>query len=309
MTREVKLLLTGIQAAGKTSILRVLDNDFVTLHQLRPTTGVERSMVEVLGMTFVRWDLGGQQTYRDRYLADMEKYFGGLNLLVYVVDIQDEQYVEETINYLENVLDFVKTQEVKPYVAVFFHKFDPDVFTDAGLNTRMREYIERVDRLRGDLKVDYYPTSIYDRDTLTMVFSQVILQAYPRRELIRDELEAVKGELSSPILSVADSTPFVLGHVVEDDFPEMFQKRFNHLLITNINLLRHKLEMPNFQLDLFDPNRSVFLAPFQIKETYYFLAGLLDKGMLSESGDLGRFKQKVAESTARVSKVLSLFYG
>ncbi|MHA1733053.1 MAG: ADP-ribosylation factor-like protein [Promethearchaeota archaeon] len=313
MTRDVKLLITGIQAAGKTSILKVIDQDFVHLHQLKPTLAVERTMVSLLGMTFVRWDLGGQEKYRERYLEDMEKYFGGMNLLVYVIDIQEEEHerIEDTLSFFERILDFVRQKESKPvFTAVLFHKFDPDLIADTRLNLRMREYIERINSFKGeDYDIWFYPTSIFDRTTLLTVFSHVILQVYPRREIIEDELLKVRETMETPILCVADSTPFILGKVVRDGFPEKEQKKFLTSLIANVSILRSKPEKPEFHLDLFNPQVSLLLVPFEINDDTYYFAGLWDRLMFLNEEDVAAFKRRLDDNTLKIGKILEIFYG
>jgi len=45
------------------------------------------------------WDFGGQIDHREEYLKEPEKYFFGINLVIYVIDIQDTERYDESIEY------------------------------------------------------------------------------------------------------------------------------------------------------------------------------------------------------------------
>ncbi len=313
VVKDIKLLLTGIQGAGKTSILKVLDQDFIHLHHLKPTLGVERTMASILGLNFVRWDLGGQEKYRERYLEDLEKYFGNMNLLVYVIDIQEdnEQRIQDTLTFFETILKFIEEKSYNPdFIAVLFHKFDPDIITNELMNTRMKELIGRINSFRSsNQELWFYPTSIFDRATLVTVFSHVILQVYPRREIIETELKKIREFLETPILCITDSTPFILGKVGESGISDKDERQFTNSLISNVSLLRTKEQQPEFHMDLFNPQVSFLMVPIQVKHDWYYLAGLWDRHLFLHEDEVVAFKDKLQANTMKIQKVLELFYG
>ncbi len=87
--KQFKVVFTGLSNAGKTSILKVLDKQFHRLANMVPTKGVERSLSTILGFPVTKWDLGGQEQYRQEYLSPKSKALLEADLLVFVVDIQD----------------------------------------------------------------------------------------------------------------------------------------------------------------------------------------------------------------------------
>src|SRR4030042_2760873 len=123
---QKKIVLTGLASAGKTSILRALDQDFVGLHQLTPTKGVEHTKIKVFGVEIYRWDLGGQKGYRQKYIQEKERYFSGTNLVIFVLDIQDEN-IRANLDYLRQVFDALHELDVTPLFSIFFHKYDPRI--------------------------------------------------------------------------------------------------------------------------------------------------------------------------------------
>ena len=121
-----KVLVAGLDAAGKTSLLskfggRLGISDMIATH---PTKGVVRMKFGTSNLSLFIWDLGGQEEYRERYLNNPEQYFVQLDLLIYVIDIQDPERFEESLEYLDNILDSLVMLEESPYVLLFIHKYD-----------------------------------------------------------------------------------------------------------------------------------------------------------------------------------------
>ncbi len=55
-----KILFTGLDMAGKTSIILALQREFSKIAILKPTRGAQRRIFEFLGREISEWDLGGQ---------------------------------------------------------------------------------------------------------------------------------------------------------------------------------------------------------------------------------------------------------
>jgi len=66
----VKIPVFGIQNAGKTSLIRSLQQEFSTITKLKPTKGIDRQKLKLLGKDISIWDLGGQARYRDGYFRN-----------------------------------------------------------------------------------------------------------------------------------------------------------------------------------------------------------------------------------------------
>jgi len=66
MDKSLKIVLSGLDYAGKTSILTALDKKFdfeKYIAQLKPTIKVEYNKRNFLGYTIYIWDMGGQERY------------------------------------------------------------------------------------------------------------------------------------------------------------------------------------------------------------------------------------------------------
>ena len=127
-----KVLVAGLDNAGKTATLskfggRLGISDMISTH---PTKGVVRMKFGNKKLSLFIWDLGGQLEYRERYLDNPEQYFIQLDLLIYVIDIQDPERFEESLEYFEKIIDSMILLEENPYILIFIHKYDPDLKKD-----------------------------------------------------------------------------------------------------------------------------------------------------------------------------------
>ena len=61
--KELKILLLGLDNAGKTSILKVMAAE-TDIQQVKPTLGFNVKVVQSPGFKLNVWDIGGQRTVR-----------------------------------------------------------------------------------------------------------------------------------------------------------------------------------------------------------------------------------------------------
>lgn len=95
---EMRLLMLGLDAAGKTTVLYKLKlGEVVTTI---PTVGFNVESVEYKNISFTVWDVGGQDKIRRLW----RYYFQGTQGLVFVVDSSDRDRVEDAREELMNVL-------------------------------------------------------------------------------------------------------------------------------------------------------------------------------------------------------------
>ena len=98
--RHAKILMLGLDAAGKTTVLYKLKlNETVSTI---PTIGFNVETVQpVKNVSFTVWDVGGQDKIRQLW----RHYFIGCEGLIYVVDSSDNSRFTEAQNELEWILD------------------------------------------------------------------------------------------------------------------------------------------------------------------------------------------------------------
>ncbi|KAL7056883.1 hypothetical protein AAHC03_019186 [Spirometra sp. Aus1] len=97
--REVRILMVGLDAAGKTTILYKLKlGEIVTTI---PTIGFNVETVEYKNVKFTVWDIRGQTTIRPLW----RYYFQNTQGIVFVVDSYDRERIDEAREELQGMLN------------------------------------------------------------------------------------------------------------------------------------------------------------------------------------------------------------
>eukprot|EP00758_Cryptobia_borreli_P011859 Tbor_TRINITY_DN5696_c3_g2::TRINITY_DN5696_c3_g2_i2::g.9183::m.9183/K07937/ARF1; ADP-ribosylation factor 1 len=96
--QEVRILMVGLDAAGKTTILYKLKlGEIVTTI---PTIGFNVETVEYRNLKFTMWDVGGQDKLRPLW----RHYFQNTNGVIFVVDSNDRDRVGQARDELQKML-------------------------------------------------------------------------------------------------------------------------------------------------------------------------------------------------------------
>ncbi|CAE7546110.1 ARL2 [Symbiodinium sp. KB8] len=96
--KEVRLLMLGLDNAGKTTILKKFNGEPVDT--ISPTLGFNIKTLEYEGYKLNIWDIGGQKTIRSYW----RNYFEATDGLVWVVDSADRQRLEDCKQELDRLL-------------------------------------------------------------------------------------------------------------------------------------------------------------------------------------------------------------
>jgi len=148
--QEMRILMVGLDAAGKTTILYKLKlGEVVTTI---PTIGFNVETVEYRNLSFTVWDVGGQDKIRRLW----RHYFHGTNGLIYVVDSNDRERIEDARDELAKMLSEEEMRDA--VLLVFANKQDlPNAMTAAevmeklGLRDLRRQwYIQSASATTGD---------------------------------------------------------------------------------------------------------------------------------------------------------------
>ncbi|NVM30382.1 MAG: hypothetical protein HWN65_16165 [Candidatus Helarchaeota archaeon] len=169
--RVRKLVIVGLDRAGKTSILNILNQEYNLMDNIKPTLGVDRRVLEVLGFQIVSFDLGGQEKFRDGYLKDL-KIFQGTDTLIFVIDTLDTVRYQEALQYYQEVLKTFKTLKLNPKIVICIHKIDPNLRFDPETVHNIEEVMELFVSASKGYEVTVYITSIYDRSSIIRAFSK-----------------------------------------------------------------------------------------------------------------------------------------
>ena len=213
-----KVLFTGLDDAGKTSIILSLQREFSKIAILSPTRGAQRRIFNFLGKEISEWDLGGQLAYRIAYLKNPGKYFEGTEIAIYVIDIQNKSRIPEATGYFKDVIEQFKELEIEPPIYVFLHKFDPALRRSAQ-NEMELLIIDFKDKLRETKykEIYYYETSIYDFGSIITAMSEILLSLYPKSELIEKTIHEFAKKVNSEGVVIIDDNSLIIGSYYKDD--------------------------------------------------------------------------------------------
>ncbi|XP_065064892.1 ADP-ribosylation factor-like protein 2 [Rhopilema esculentum] len=114
--REVRLLMLGLDNAGKTTILKKFNGE--DIDTISPTLGFNIKTLEHRGFQLNIWDVGGQKSLRSYW----RNYFESTDGLIWVVDSADKWRLEDCKKELSSLL--VEERLAGATLLVFANKQD-----------------------------------------------------------------------------------------------------------------------------------------------------------------------------------------
>ncbi|KAK3300263.1 ADP-ribosylation factor family-domain-containing protein [Chaetomium fimeti] len=128
--KEMRILMVGLDAAGKTTILYKLKlGEVVTTI---PTIGFNVETVEYRNIQFTVWDVGGQDKIRPLW----RHYFQNTQGIIFVVDSNDRERVTEAREELQRMLNEDELRDA--LLLVFANKQDlPNAMSVAEITDKL----------------------------------------------------------------------------------------------------------------------------------------------------------------------------
>jgi len=213
-----KILFTGLDDAGKTSIILALQREFSKIANIQPTRGAQRRIFEFLGKDISEWDLGGQTTYRISYLKNPDKYFAGTEIAIYVIDVQNKERLPESLSYLNDVIIQFKKLQITPPINIFFHKLDPTLIksTLMELGNLIFNLKKKINVLIKYKRLYFFETSIYSLPSIMNAISEILLEMYPKSKLIKKTIKEFAIKLNCEGIVILDKNSLIIGSFFRD---------------------------------------------------------------------------------------------
>lgn len=128
--KELRILMVGLDAAGKTTILYKLKlGEVVTTI---PTIGFNVETVEYKKISFTVWDVGGQDKIRPLW----RHYYQNTHGLIFVVDSNDRDRIDNAKEELQRMLNEEELRDA--VVLVFANKQDlPNAMSVAEITDKL----------------------------------------------------------------------------------------------------------------------------------------------------------------------------
>ena len=115
--KEAKILVLGLDNAGKTTLLKYLSSEAPSTVE-EPTKGFNVKTICKDGFKLNVWDIGGQSAIRTYW----ENYYDRTDALVFVVDSSDDYRLDETTSVFKILLAEPKLAKIP--ILVFANKQD-----------------------------------------------------------------------------------------------------------------------------------------------------------------------------------------
>ncbi len=214
-----KVMIIGLDDAGKTSIILALRREFSKIGIINPTKGIQSFILDILGTKLSVWDLGGQRNYRREYLKQPRDYFTNTKIVIYVIDIQNHERISESLSYFKDTMKQFKNLKIYPSVFVFFHKFDPELSerTQNSLNELILDVQNKI-----QTKVDYnifffYNTTIYELSTIINAMSEVLLTLYLKSEIVEKTIKNFAEKINAEAAQLIDNNSLIVGSYYKNE--------------------------------------------------------------------------------------------
>ena len=165
---KMKVVVAGLDYAGKTSLINRLLNDYNynDMINLEPTVGANVEEFQSERLDLVLWDLGGQKDHINEYLTSPERFFVHVDVMIFVFDSQDDIRYDNALQYLSDLIDIFGFLNETPYVVILLNKADSDIIQDPDFQIKLEYLMDKISTIFMNLEKNWnfemIPTSIYN---------------------------------------------------------------------------------------------------------------------------------------------------
>ncbi|MBD3227019.1 MAG: hypothetical protein GF329_02440 [Candidatus Lokiarchaeota archaeon] len=215
MLKNIKIVYSGLDNAGKTSIIKFLESKKYGLDELKPTQGIERVEIQLsMDASITQWDMGGQEKYRKEYIQ-RERDFHDTDLLFFIVDINDER-TDEAAEFLSEILEIFKKVNQKPKIVVLLHK--KDLIEDEERQEELVNLIkEKINAIKRDFYIRFFVTSIYDELSILNSFSIGLAEVSKKARELNMALSKLANKVFADAILLIEKNGFIIGEFSKDD--------------------------------------------------------------------------------------------
>lgn len=214
-----KVVFLGLDNAGKSSIILSLLREISKFAVIKTNRNAERRSFEFLGMEISEWDLGGHERYRKLYLEKAELIFQGIDILIYVVDVQDYERIAESYNYLKEIIDKLTELNLEPPIHIFFHKNDPE--NAESVNLKINNSISNLEGKIVDIenysKISFYKTTVFDLSSIINAMSEIFLSLFPRSQVIETAIQGFVNKAKVEGVELIDNNSVIISSWYKND--------------------------------------------------------------------------------------------
>ncbi len=280
MESLLKIIVSGLDNAGKTSILTALDKKYdfeKDIVQLKPTIRVEYHKMNFLKNNTIFWDMGGQETYREIYVNYQDVYFDATDLLIYVIDVQDPDRFDDSLEYLNAILTFFSESEMDVPLIITFHKFDPELKADEEILANIEKLREKILNEYPNFNILFQQSSIYDIISIVQLVSYG-LSVFDKKFFELSELLEYYIEIfNNQALIVFDRSGIIVSEyyseIEHDVYVELLESIKEHLFL--LKRMEEEKYEGNFDFTSTEGKLFSYLLKTKINNDIFFVSAVL----------------------------------
>ncbi len=283
--RQIKILMTGLDRAGKTSFLHAVKKQYSEIIKTLPTKGVARSeekIFEEQNSIISVWDLGGQKTYREKFLEQRKVYLYNVDLLFYFIDIQDDTRTDESIELFSKVIDSLVELEEFPPIVVCLNKCDPDIKEEKGIRNNINNIINRISKIAERFFIKVFETSIFDGFSLISAYSYGLSQLSPNRKLFENQLKHFAKKITSDAILLLNENGIILSNFSKIDISErVFEISAPHFQTLYKTFKEFKLLKQDFLISsgITDESKKIIFKRITVDKHNLYLLLFMEKDL------------------------------
>ncbi|MHA1805232.1 MAG: ADP-ribosylation factor-like protein [Promethearchaeota archaeon] len=300
-SRKIKILISGLDQAGKTSFLLGVKKKYSEIIKSTPTKGISRTSEKIFAdqqSIISIWDLGGQKRYREKFLEQYKVYLYNIDLLFYFIDIQDENRIEEALLLYKTLIQKLKELNEFPSIVVVLNKFDPDLKESIPIRKRA-EYIKKEIKNYSDtFFVKVFETSIFDQWSLISAYSFGLSHLSPNRTLFKNQLKQLAEETNSSAFLLLNENGIILSDYAMDQVSgKVFEISAPHFQTLYKTFKEFKMLKQDFIVSsgVADEGKKIIFKRIKVGKYDLYLLFLLEKGVEIQQFDdsLRKFSQNI----------------
>ncbi|MGV9204408.1 MAG: ADP-ribosylation factor-like protein [Promethearchaeia archaeon] len=230
--RKIKIVYAGLDYAGKTSFLKAIKEKYSEIIKLLPTKGLKRSEEKLFSQQNSQisiWDLGGQKRYREKYIKQSKMYLYNIDLLFYLIDVQDSERIDEALDLYKDIITSLQELNEAPPIIVCLNKYDPDLKESTEINNNINVLTEKIKYYSKNFFIKIFKTSIFDRWSLISAYSFGLSQLSPNRDLFEQQLRIFANKTNSDAILLLNENGIILANYAKDDiFGKVFELSAPH---------------------------------------------------------------------------------
>ncbi len=286
--RQIKVLLTGLDKAGKSSFLMGIRRRYSEIIKALPTRGVERSeenIFEEQNSVISLWDLGGQKQYRERFLEQSKVYLYNVDLIFFFIDIQEVERIEEALELFRKIIDSLIDLDEFPPIVVCLNKFDPDLKGSKEIFKNLEIIADEIEKNSDRFLIKIFQTSIFNHWSLVTAYSFGLSQLSPNRELFRNQLKKFAKKTNSDAILLLNENGIILSNYSKDEVSErVFEISAPHFQELYKTFKEFKILQKDFLISsgIADDSKKVIFKKIQVEKYNLYLLMFIEKSLQIE---------------------------